>query len=588
MKLSSLILYIFSTAFIAYLLAIHTLASISLINNHKPTEVIFYGSLALTLVYCMISAGVISKNKLMSIVGVVPFILLVVTFLYGFSISSQVHDVSFDGQAYQGEAVVSLIEGWNPILSPVTKDLNPYVTSLKYDTWLDAYPKAMWYNEAVAYDITHNFKSTKFFSFSIMVGAFAAAFLTLREFTFAKNKDYNTLIGLILSVLVIINPVSIVQTTSIALDGVLYYLLVILCAILLRIYFNAEKTLNFDYFALITTLIVLCNAKTSGMVYSVIILGSLIVYAGVTQSKYFVNLLVSTCVGLFLGVAIFGFNPYLTNTYYHGNLLYPVLGSSTISFDENTPSNYRSKTSTEIFFSGLFFQSNDIFRDGPQEPAILKLPFTINKGELESLKNPQLKKGGLGPLFGGIAVLATICFITSMVYNYRKVLSHNHYLDGKQDSKVLGKLFVPIYVVAVFVLSFVITKNSSTLRYIPHIWILISFMIGYCIYTRNTIIRTFAFVVLLICMFNTALVSTIYFSNQIATSQEADARMTNMLGSGDTYNIYFASSSSTRQILRDNNIPVINSQTVIDSCWYYAGQYSLMPFNETQVCILTK
>ncbi len=591
-KIIDTVLYLFSLGFVVYLLSIHTITSTALYLGSKPTKWILFGSIAITLVYSVVSFIMISKKRIFGWLGVVPLFLICLSFLYGVTVNHQLYDISFDGQAYHGEAIVTIIEGWNPVKNPTSKGVNQYVDNLKFDSWLDSYPKTMWYNSAITYDLTKDFRDVKFFNFSIIFAGFAIAYLSLKDIQFTTKTEYNYLIASILSLLIVANPIAIVQSTTASLDGVLYFLIVILCGVLFQIYkeFENPSTQKYlNYFNLGATFIILSNIKLAGMIYGLLFISSFGLLVLLIKSRHLIELATVSIISLFLAVVVFGFNPYITNAIDYKNPLYPVFGPNAISFQENTPSNYRDKSNLEVFAGGLFFKSSDVFPDADSgEPAELKLPFTVYDSELKSFANPQIKKGGLGLFTGGITILVLICFICTLIYNYHDVLNHNHHDSGKQNSRVLKKIFIPIFIFGVFFISFILTKTSSTLRYIPHIWLLFVMILAFGLYTKNLQLKIFSVVIIAICFINTITMASTYFDNQIKISSTVTSTFNQMRFSGDNYQLYYGYSSSLRQYMYDNQISTVGSTQLQDDCWYTQNPFYQLSYSLVQVCVLKK
>ena len=382
------------------------------------------------------------------------------------------------------------------------------------------------------------------------------------------------------------------QSTTFSLDGVEYCFLVILCGILYRIYKDFNKNdvaiRSLNYFNLISILIVLSNLKTAGMVYGFFFSAIFCFFISFARFKQFKRVLVNLGIALVLSVGVFGFNPYITNIINYGHPLYPVYGSKAISFQENTPSNYREKSNIEIFVSSLFFKTSDVFVDGEGEPAEFKIPLTYSEDEIKSYSNPQLKKGAFGVLFGGIFILTMLCFLWSVAINYRDILEHNHYHSGKQNSTAIKLLFAPLIVFLVLLFSFILTKTSSTHRYIPHLWLFVSLVLMYCFHTRYALIRVFASFIILLCFINTLTMSISYFSNQIRVSNEATGVFNEFKNSGDSYSVYYLWTSSVRQLFYDKNIPVTNQVTGNEDCEGQTPPFIGLAFSGTQICLIKK
>ena len=81
--------------------------------NLVPSSVIFYSSVFLSIVGCsIISSKYFLVNSKFILFGVLSSCAI---FILAKNNSQNFYDVSWDGQAYQLEAIIKMIEGWNPI-----------------------------------------------------------------------------------------------------------------------------------------------------------------------------------------------------------------------------------------------------------------------------------------------------------------------------------------------------------------------------------------------------------------------------------------------------------------------------------------
>ncbi|HEY6333425.1 MAG TPA: hypothetical protein VI756_29140, partial [Blastocatellia bacterium] len=74
------------------------------------------------------------------------------------ALAPRFHDVSCDGQTYQGSAVAKLAAGWNPIRDPENIDPVPYNSTLIN---ILRFPKAHWIGESAIVKLTGNLESGK-------------------------------------------------------------------------------------------------------------------------------------------------------------------------------------------------------------------------------------------------------------------------------------------------------------------------------------------------------------------------------------------------------------------------------------------
>jgi hypothetical protein len=565
-QLKHLMIYLSGFVFAVYFLTIFILSSVGFMVGSGISQYTLYISIITSIMFCYFTFKLLVGGGLKLFATLVPASILIIGLLYGVAINRNVYDTSFDGQSYQGEAVSTLIEGWNPFIQPNSSGVNPYVNSGKHERWLDAYPKASWYSSVAIHRITGNFNDTKYFSLSLIVAVACVVYATLRTIQFSSSQIANTLIRSILTLFFAINPILIQQSTTLNLDGQIYAFITMLGSTLILLYQSYNQSplfKRFYYLATIILFIILANIKTAGLVYGGIFLLAYGLFVAFSRSKEIRNILLCIIASASLGIAIFGYNPYLTNLSSYGNVLYPQFGKYSFDYIENTPSNYRTKNNVEVFFTSLFFKSDAVFLDGPGEPAELKLPLTVYESELTSLHNSQLKKGGLGPLFSGMFIIGLIGLLFGIARIYINISSHNPYLKKKMDPSYITSFVTVLFITIVALLSFFITKTSNTYRYIPHLWLLVGIWIVFGFSTKDTISRVLSSLTIFIALINSLLISSYYFTFQIEKSKLIEKKLTSWSTSGDSYELNFGYHTSIRRNLIEHNVPFKTTTEVL-------------------------
>ncbi len=553
-----LMMYLSGIIFAVYFLSVFILSTFSFILGYGISQFTLYLSVIAAIGFCIFTIRLVAGGGMRLLAAIVPAFVLVIGLMYGVAVNRSLYDTSFDGQSYQGEAVSTLIEDWNPIQKPLTAKINEYVDSGKHERWLDAYPKASWYNSVAIHRITGNFNDTKFFSFSLIIAVGCVAFAVLRTFSFSSSNIINTFIQSILTLFFVINPILIQQSTTLNLDGQVYAFISMLAGTLILLYrsYSTSPVLKrLYYFNTIILFIVLANIKTAGLVYGAILIIGYGVFVAFSKSKEIRNIILCFISAISLGVCILGYNPYLTNLSSYGNVLYPQFGKYSFDYVENTPSNFRQKNNVEVFFTSIFFKSDAVFLDGPGEPAELKLPLTIYESEVKSLINSQMKKGGLGPFFSGIFIISLLALGFGISRLYITISSHNPYLNKKMDPKLIQAIVAILFITLTTLLSFFITKTSNTYRYIPHLWLLVGVWIVFAYTTKDNISRILSSLTILIALVNSILISTYYFSFQIEKSKMLDQKLNSWSTSGDSYELNFGYHTSARSHLIERGVP---------------------------------
>jgi hypothetical protein len=91
-----------------------------------------------------------------------------------------------------------------------------------YNQWLDHYPKAPWIFGAVIYNLTGNIETGKVMHFMLMLAVF------LSTYSFISSIPLHPWLCLLISGLLAVNPVSLSQSLSYYIDGLVSSLFILL------------------------------------------------------------------------------------------------------------------------------------------------------------------------------------------------------------------------------------------------------------------------------------------------------------------------------------------------------------------------
>ena len=563
MTFKFLLSYLSGAIFIWYLLNIHILANLSLLLNLSLSKYLIIGAILGAVSAIGLMLYFYAKNVLNILWVLIPVAILSLTFVYSLAVTHQIYDISFDGQAYHGEAINTMLEGWNPIHQPQSQGRNSYADSTDQYVFLDSYPKLAWYHSAIVHDLTGDYRDIKVLNLAILIPTLIFVFLALSRFEFSKDFFRNNAIRLLLTVLITINPITLVQATTVSIDGLVYSLLVILMSILVHIYLEYQNEIQnqfslwLHFINLAAVYCVLSNVKTSGLVYASFFVGGFGFYLFLQKGWQIRNFLITFVISVVLAVCVFGFNPYITNSIYYKSPLYPVFNSKVDYYSINTPINIRDKNNIEV----LVYSILSIGDMGDYINA--KLPFVIYGTEMDALVHTQAKKAGFGPLFSGALVLSLISIVI-LIYEMYVAITQNKG-DLKDRYRYFGKLALFVSILASLLASVIITKNSSSFRLVPQLWLLLVVPIIYSFTSHFQIARILGIITSAVVILNLIIIGGIYFGNQLKVSDIVTTKLHNLEKSGDYFKIYFGYSTGTRQLFRENNI-------------YY--QYSIDPANK--------
>lgn len=237
--------------------------------------------------------------------------------LLGALASLAILDTSWDGLAYHQPAIYQLQSGWNPAIRQLDTTLFPN------NLWVNEYPKAPWYASSVLLGLFSNIEASKL-SFFLAATTFIAALRVLLVYEVPLLWR-----GLVSALVLVLNPVAIVQVWQFYVDGVLFYLLVIgvLCALA---YAREQRPL--DLIVLVATGVFVANVKFTGPIYFSALFG----WLAADQLRWSgdrgrsLRTFAAAYAGWLLAVALTGFNPYLTHLLAGKHLFYPIMGQDSL------------------------------------------------------------------------------------------------------------------------------------------------------------------------------------------------------------------------------------------------------------------
>ena len=523
------------------------------------------------------------KNIWIQFLGIISALIL--SFTVSVLINRQFFDLAYDGLAYHGEGILQLVNGYNPMYERAT------TYNHIHDIWINSYPKLSWYQSAIHYKVFGEFTETKFFSLILIVGSLAVSLAFLGHLKFL-NLGWKLRLASILA----ITPITINQAISLNLDGQISSLMLILFSLfgLIIIKFKEERVGQYErwYYTLVTgmTFVVLSNTKTTGLIYGLFFMFGFCLYL-ITLKLKGTLLFIKTIPLMIVLTVTLGFNPFVTNTIFHGNPLYPQVGGN-VNVSENTPSNYIGSSNLKIWVSSIFFKTDNIFSGYDGDKAQLKVPFSITDSEIEAVKvASSLKKGGFGPLFSGAFVFFGVALVIALGFFLRQ--SHDakiqEFRTGNQLKSSFNTLFKMQTLMYVFILaigSFLLSSASNTFRFIPHFWFMIPIGIIYFLSLRKQSLVVFSYLTYTILLFNVALVGLIHYSGQYQFSRLMEAKLNVLSANKQPLTVNFGRHTAFRQILTDKGVNWIDLyENETPKCPQNTILRNIFPLNETSLCV---
>lgn len=381
------------------------------------------------IISCLLSIGIfyLIKKKTNShswlLISVLLGCMILVACIY---CSSQVMDLSWDGNTYHKDAVGALKNGWNPIREDYIsfyeksglRDMDYIGGKIErtHGFWQTWYAKGMWYLSADIYALTNNIESGKCYTmiFMLILLGFVSKVIYLKQGSFSFS--------LLCGVLTAFTPVTIVQMFSYYNDGVLALLLsgvVISFCLLLDETIEMKKTEKYIWICLFLCLLI--QVKFTGLAYGGVF--CILLYAIFLIKKWKTKELVEirNSVTIFtllcvISIGVVGFNPYVTNTLNTGNPFYPLLGKDKVDIvSYNEPVSFHSSGTITKFVKSLFSETANINEASGKEPK-WKLPFTTNRQEWNYLDQVDVRIGGYGILFSGIFLISIFIIFSAFIH----------------------------------------------------------------------------------------------------------------------------------------------------------------------------
>ena len=332
------------------------------------------------------------------------FLLLIIMISYLLAIS--VWDGSWDGRWYHSAAIILLKNGWLPV----------YQNYADFAVKCHVYPpSAFWGNcylhfveiiGANIYKITNLIESAKAVNFIILSAVFMYSYSVLKEF-----KPQKKIMPLILSAIIILNPVCICQWFTNYIDLHLYFAFTLLVLTIIKIELQQETTKT-DLFIFVCSSLMPAITKLTGCFYLFVICLIYFIYLLLLKRniKKFIKTVLITG-GL---IAVTSVNPFYTNFRDYGHPFYPLFGNSKINIiDESLPYGFQNMSAIERFLRSNFSDSVNSMSNCVNQPELmrypvkLKIPFTINnKTVLHRFYHSDVRVGGFGYFWSGILLLS--------------------------------------------------------------------------------------------------------------------------------------------------------------------------------------
>lgn len=402
-----------------------------------------------------------------------------VTFVEG-----KIYDSTADGNTYHKLAIGSMKNGWNPAYEDSKdfkmEDGNAFDTSEDNinTLWIDHYAKGTEIFAGVIYAFTGNIESGKGYTILLMYIGFGIIFSYLY-----KDKKRNLFTSLAVSLLLVVNAITVVQIFNYYVDGALMIsILLILYSCIVES--DKEKYDQKENLLILASNIILCiNIKFTGLAFSAMFCFVFYVYWLIRAYKqgkeeFTKTLKIYTIfyiITVVIALGIVGYSSYMRNMIDHGHPLYPLYGKGHVAnmVVQEQPSSFSDKNHLEIFLISMFSKGENVSPTYSPENVqpTLKIPGTLSKEEIENYCIPDIRVGGFGPLFSIVFIISIICTI---------------YIIVKFIKEKKWNLLIPyslILVVTAFLILFL--DGNYWARYIPYFYAVPILVLAYLLWDKN-------------------------------------------------------------------------------------------------------
>jgi len=222
--------------------------------------------------------------------------------------------------------------------------------------------------------------------------------------------------------------------------------------------------------------ILVINMKLTGIVYVSLLLGVAAGYLWTVNRIWRAARVWLVAVGaMIVGLAL-GFNPYGSNVLSKGDIFYPASNVADYA-QTNLAGNL-----SQLWSPARMVLSLAAMPDRGRDATLtLKIPFSINPGELEAFSGPGPLVGGFGPWFSAGALLAMSVILTlgiRSMFGVKRIkqLSKSSTLQKELRDKIRLQVTDWLWLVTAGVamltilISGAINPLASVARYVPQIW----------------------------------------------------------------------------------------------------------------------
>jgi hypothetical protein len=231
-------------------------------------------------------------------------------------ISAAIPDTSWDGLAYHQPSIYELRAGWNPTVE--SKDGTIFSNFI----WTNNYPKGAWLCSATLAGAFGDIQAAKL-TFFLALAAFAFLLVVLKE------VGVPPVIRTACAVVLVLNPVAICQAWQFYVDGVLYYVLLLMLSSAAA-YGRERRVL--DFVVMLSAALFAASIKFTGVLYAALIFCWLAIDTWATlppASRWTRTMIVGLSVWV-CALVVVGWSPYVQHVLKWQHPFYPLYGEGKV------------------------------------------------------------------------------------------------------------------------------------------------------------------------------------------------------------------------------------------------------------------
>lgn len=227
-------------------------------------------------------------------------------------ISAYCYDLSFDGQWYHQVAVFQIARDWNPLAAP----MRPHLIM-----WTPYFSKGPWYVAAAIYKTTGQIEWAKCTTWITWAAMVLAAFAAGLDWSLQRRQ------AAAIALVIALHPVVTCEITAYLVDGIMAATLMLLVMAVFSAFRRPQPVV---VWVGIMAAILCANTKLNGLIYGCIVFAAGGLWCILRRREWLLRYSCLVFLALVLAVGVFGYNPYVTNTKYRHNPLFPAVGTDVL------------------------------------------------------------------------------------------------------------------------------------------------------------------------------------------------------------------------------------------------------------------